>query len=78
MFATDTQITASLSKLAIHHVTNMLNPSKKNGLVCQSVLQDMGTTALSPRPESKIPAIAIPSGMRYLPVFSYSKPIYCC
>lgn len=65
-FASDTPITASLSPLAIHHITNMLNSSKKNGLICQSVLQDMETSVRSPRPESKTTTIAIPSGMKYL------------
>lgn len=58
---------ASLSQLAIHHVTNMLNPSKKNGSVCQSVLQGMETNVRSPRLESKTTTIAIPPGMRYPP-----------
>ena len=53
----------------------MLNPSKKSGLICQSVLQDMATSVQSPRPESKMAAIAIPSGMKYLPGFLHSKPI---
>ena len=61
---TNAPIIASLSKLAIHHITNMLNPSKRNGLICQSALQDMETNVRLPRPESRIPAIAIPSGMR--------------
>lgn len=64
-FVTDTPITASLSPLAIHHITNMLNSSKKNGLICQSVLQDMETSVRSPRPEYKMTTIAIPSGMNY-------------
>jgi hypothetical protein len=58
---------ASLSQLAIHHITNMLNPSKKNGPVCQSVLQAMETNVQSPRPESRATAISIPPGMKYLP-----------
>jgi len=60
-------IIASLSKLAVHHITNMLNPSRKNGLVCQSVLQDMEPNVRSPRPGSRMSAISIPSGMGLSP-----------
>ena len=43
----------------------MLNPGRKNGSVCQSLLQGMETGVQTPRLESKITAIAIPSGMKY-------------